>query len=250
VPEPAAALSFGQLADLYERVRPGYPTDAVSAVLPPDAALPADAAVAVDVGAGTGKLTAALLARGLRVIAVEPDPQMRTVLAARLPGVEVRAGRGEQLPVPDQVADAVLYGQAWHWTEPAAAAAEAFRALVPGGVLGMLWNLHDDRGPQVRELDHLVGSNASYSDFLPPAELTGFGAGERLAFPWTLPLRREDLVDLTRTWSAVSTRPADEREAMLRSVRDLVERWPPLQPDGDLVAMPFVCGVHRYRRVS
>lgn len=239
--QPDAALSFGQVADLYERVRPDYPAEAV------DAVLPSEAAVAIDVGAGTGKLTAALLARGLRVVAVEPDPQMRAVLAARLPGADVRAGRGERLPVPDQVADTVLYGQAWHWTDPAPAAAEAHRALLPGGVLGMLWNLHDDRDPRVRELDRLVGSNASYSGFLAPRQLTGFEVGERLAFPWTLPLSREHLVDLTRTWSAVSTRPAGEREVVLQSVRNLVHRWPALEPDGDIVGFPFVCGVHRYR---
>jgi 16S rRNA A1518/A1519 N6-dimethyltransferase RsmA/KsgA/DIM1 with predicted DNA glycosylase/AP lyase activity len=65
------SLSFGAQAELYDRVRPEYPAESL------DAILPVGARRVADVGAGTGRLTAALLERGLAVIAVEPDAAMR-----------------------------------------------------------------------------------------------------------------------------------------------------------------------------
>src|SRR5262249_37300446 len=106
------ALSFGAQAELYDRVRPDYPPQALAFLL---ADLPSrDGRYRVaDVGAGTGKLTALLAAGGLDVDAIEPDPGMRAVLATRVPGARVHEGRGEALPLPDGSVDAVVYGQAW-----------------------------------------------------------------------------------------------------------------------------------------
>jgi SAM-dependent methyltransferase len=134
------ALSFGAQAELYDRVRPAYPPQVLSLL---GADLPAGQVGTkriADVGAGTGKLTALLVDAGWDVDAVEPDPGMRTVLAARLPGVRVHAGQGEQLPFPDASVDAVVYGQAWHRVDAVAGAHEAARVLRPGGMLAMLWN--------------------------------------------------------------------------------------------------------------
>ena len=68
------AGSFGSVADVYERARPGYPDDSVRWLAGHE---PRDV---VDLGAGTGKLTRALVARGHRVTAVEPLPEMLAVL--------------------------------------------------------------------------------------------------------------------------------------------------------------------------
>ena len=85
----ARARSFGKQASTYERLRPGYPVAAIEAFLPEPGKR------VVDVGAGTGKLTGALLNAGHSVIAVEPDPDMRATLIEHLPGVDARQGVGE-----------------------------------------------------------------------------------------------------------------------------------------------------------
>jgi SAM-dependent methyltransferase len=129
---------FAAVAAEYDRGRPGYPAallDVASTVLH----LPAGATV-VDVGAGTGKLTARLAER-FRVIAVEPLPAMRGVLSAQVPGVTVRAGSAEELPVPDGTAAAVFVAEAFHWFDGPAALAEAARVLRPAGGIVLLWNV-------------------------------------------------------------------------------------------------------------
>jgi ubiquinone/menaquinone biosynthesis C-methylase UbiE len=130
----ARALSFGAIAEDYDRFRPGPPRKIV------DWVLPRQCEAAVDIGAGTGALTRELLRCVRHVIAVEPDPRMSAVLAARVPRASVVSGRAEELPLRDRSVDAVVGSSMWHWVDEARAAIEAARVLRPGGVLGLLWS--------------------------------------------------------------------------------------------------------------
>ena len=102
--------------------------------------LPPGARRVADVGAGTGKLTRALLDRGLEVDAVEPDGDMLAELRRVAPEAHAHRAGAEALPLPDASVDVVLAGQAWHWFDHDAAVAEVRRVLRPGGWLGLLWN--------------------------------------------------------------------------------------------------------------
>jgi ubiquinone/menaquinone biosynthesis C-methylase UbiE len=126
-------MSFGAIAGDYDRLRPRPPLEAVEWLLP------ARRDVVVDLGAGTGLLSRAIAPMARRVIAVDPDDRMRSVLADRSPGVEVLAGRGEAIPLPDDSADAVLVSSAWHWMDPDLAVPEIARVLRDDGRFGVIW---------------------------------------------------------------------------------------------------------------
>ena len=143
-------LSFGSVAEDYDRYRPAPPPQALDWLIP-------DGAEAIlDLAAGTGLVTRELTGRARRVVAVEPDERMRAVLAARCPEAEVLAGRGEDIPLPDASVDAVVISAAWHWLDPALAVPEITRVLRPGGHLGVLWTSRDDRVPWVAEFNALA----------------------------------------------------------------------------------------------
>ena len=181
------ALSYGARAELYDRVRPCYPPQALAALLAALPAPPRRCGVA-EVGAGTGKLTAVLTQVGLDVDAVEPDAGMRTVLTERLPTLRVHAGRGEQLPLDQGSVDAVVYGNSWHWVDAAAGAQEAARVLGSTGVLAMLWNYEDDGIPWISALERLVGG--SPRDRPTPCMLQGFHPVEVTRIRWS---RQQDV---------------------------------------------------------
>ena len=136
-------LAFGRVAELYDRWRPSYPAAAVDAVIDFGALAPPTRIV--EVGAGTGKATALLADRGLRVIALEPSPHMARVArvnCARYPEVEIVETEFERWQ-PTEPVCAVVSAAAWHWIAPDVRCLSAHRALAPGGTLAALWSLPD-----------------------------------------------------------------------------------------------------------
>jgi SAM-dependent methyltransferase len=99
---------------------------------------------AADVGAGTGKLTAMLDARGMAGTAVEPNVAMRTQgERLALPAFAWREGRAEATGLEDESVDLVTMASAFHWADATLALREFHRILKPGGALALLWNPRD-----------------------------------------------------------------------------------------------------------
>jgi SAM-dependent methyltransferase len=228
------ARSFGSAAAVYERGRPPYPEQAIEWLLPPGAARVAD------LGAGTGKLTRQLARRGLDVIAVDPSAGMREELRRAVPGVAVTDGTGERIPLAGHSVDAVLAAQAWHWVDPTLAVPEVARVLVPGGRLGVLWNLRDERTGWVAELSALMhvheppDAEMHEPDFGPP-----FGPVERRDVEWVFELDRGALTDYVASRSYVIRLPEAERAALLADVRRLLDTHPALA-GAERISMPQI----------
>ena len=226
------SLSFGAQAASYERGRPSYPPEAIDWLL-----AGGERREVLDLGAGTGKLTARLVERGLDVVAVDPIPEMLEVLGAALPDTRALLGTAEQIPLPDDSVDAVLVAQAWHWFDPALAAAEVARVLRPGGRLGLVWNTRDERLGWVRDLGRIIGAEHDRVTTAElPAEFTEVATRE---FEWTSYLTREALVDYVASRSYCITSPALVRERTLQGVRDLLATHPALA-GSDGLALPYV----------
>lgn len=174
------AASFGAIAAVYRRGRPSYPPEAL------DWLLPAGSPRVLDLGAGTGKLTEQLAARGLDVVAVEPSEGMREEFAKALPDVEILAGAGQRIPVDDASVDTVLVAQAWHWVDPERAVPEVARVLCPGGRLGLIWNVRDEREPWLRVLGRILHVEGELDTHRGDA-VAGppFGPFEHVVFDWT-----------------------------------------------------------------
>jgi SAM-dependent methyltransferase len=137
-------LVFGEVAQRYDEVRAGYSDELVDAVL---CYLGGTPARAVDVGAGTGKATAALHARGVPVTCVEPDPAMAAVLRVRHPDVELVVCRFEDWSTVDGGVPLVMCAQAWHWIDPVRRVSHAPELLDdPADPKTMTWLTDELRG--------------------------------------------------------------------------------------------------------
>ncbi len=110
--KPDSVSRFGNRAQSYAAFRPGYPPEAIDAVL---AGLgdPTKLTVA-DVGAGTGISSRLFAQRGAKVIAIEPNLRMRSQ-AEPDPNIEWIEGTAQHTGLPDASVDLAVACQAFHW---------------------------------------------------------------------------------------------------------------------------------------
>ena len=241
----ARAASFGAVADAYERARPGYPDDAVG-WLTGDA--PCDV---LDLGAGTGKLTRSLVARGHRVTAVEPLEEMLAQLRDAVPGATAVRGSAEGIPLPDGSADVVTCAQAFHWFDHAVALREIARVLRRGGRLALVWNTRDDSQGWVAELTDTVIGRSEFREGGVVATTASidesglYGPVERASFAHVQLLGRSELVELVLSRSQCAVLTEEERGPVLQHVGALFDAH---SRDG-VVAMPYVAECFRTVRL-
>ena len=223
------AARFSSVADAYERGRPDY-APAVVGALAAELGLRRGAPV-LDLGAGTGKLTRALLAARLDVVAVEPQASMRERLARVVGAERVREGVAEAIPLTDASVDAVTVADGFHWFDQPKALADIRRVLQPRGGLAVLTTIPDwsgaswahELGTMIQRLrpEHPYFDGPSWQDAV------------RAAGGWTVPrevrvstLQPADpgrIVDFTASMSFVAALPDEERAEWLGRVATLVE---------------------------
>lgn len=233
-PAVSRALSFGQRAAEYDRVRPEYSPEALDLVterlgLGPDTEV-------LDLAAGTGKLTRRLVERFGRVTAVEPDPGMRAVLRQATSCYKVLEGRAEEIPLADDSVDAVFVGQAFHWFDKPKALAEIARVLRPRGGVALLWNTWWETEPPLpeaaRALRDDVRERGRRHPMQPdPKEIDRSAFFQSAGFEEVrveqvpaqdLHVDGQDLVTLYFSASPFAILPEDERESIEAELRRLV----------------------------
>ncbi len=237
------ARSFGLVAAEYQRGRPGYPREAIDWLLGTE---PLDV---LDVGAGTGKLTAAVIDAGHRVTAVEPLDEMRAILETTLAPANALAGSAEELPLEDGSVDAVVVGAAFHWFDQQAALREIARVLRPAGVLGLLGNGFDTSVAWVAHVRELLGPPAlERPGHWPTVEelSTRFVEVEDRKFPHRQTVDRSTMRDLACSRSSVALMPPPTREVLLASLDALWETEPELA-GRDSATLPWLSNVRRCR---
>jgi ubiquinone/menaquinone biosynthesis C-methylase UbiE len=215
----------------YEQARPGYPQEAVEWLIDQMAIGPST--IVVDLAAGTGKLTRALLPTGARVIAVEPERSMRTVLRTVIGHIEVVGGTAEAIPLDAASADAVTVAQAFHWFQASDALAEIHRVLRPKGSLGLIWNIRDLKQPLQAGLQAILdryGADVpthAATHWLEGFETTAlFTRLKKRQFHWEDQRDAQRFLAFAASLSQLASLPNDTRDAALGEIQQLTADLP------------------------
>jgi SAM-dependent methyltransferase len=150
-------MRFSNRVADYVKYRPSYPVEIIS-YLQKEYGLTADKLIA-DIGAGTGISTALFLEAGYQVTAVEPNREMREMsieLLGSWPGFKAVDGTAEQTTLGDNIVDAIIAGQAFHWFDEDKSKTEFKRILRQDGLVALIWNERKTSSPFEKDYEALI----------------------------------------------------------------------------------------------
>ncbi|KAG6814380.1 hypothetical protein H0H92_010966 [Tricholoma furcatifolium] len=238
-----AQTGFGQgTNEHYDKSRPSYQGFSLDYIR--DAVKSVSDVNIVEIGAGTGIFTRALLSHPRwstdvkQIKAVEPSAGMREVFEKTVKDerVTIQDGTFDTTGVDEHWADLVVIAQAFHWCpDYDKASAEFARILKPEGLVVFIWNLEDrDRAPWVAQVrdrieKHEQGTpqfrlnlwrqtfdTTSYRQFFqPPIEKI---------WPYSLQTTVEMTVDRASSKSYIAVLPQAEKEQVQADVRRISEK--------------------------
>ena len=188
------ALSFGVMAEAYERFRPGYPVALVDTVM---AYTGQPIRTALEIGAGTGKATRLFAQRGITVTATEPDAAMLTELRKHVPAdVKTVQAAFEDLR-PGGSYGLVYAAAALHWTNPEGRWPRTAALLEPGGVFASFGGPAQLADPVVAEAVRAARAPFLESDEVPSPD--GTPPGHDMQWPGTELQRSEWFADVQQS---------------------------------------------------
>lgn len=246
-------LSFGEVAELYDRARPSYPDSLVEDVIELSGA-----GAALEVGAGTGKATVLFAERGVSVLALEPSAEMAQVArrnCARYSEVSLRQIEFEHWQPGGERFPLIYSAQAWHWVTPHQRYTRARAALKDGGLLAPFWNRIEwescDLGDALRAAYDRSGVDQAEGDPMDPrtrasvgqrewwmGEIEGADAFEEpevRAYCWTQAYSADEYVALLRTHSSQLVLESGQRDVLLRFVAQAIAA-----DGGGRIRVPYV----------
>jgi SAM-dependent methyltransferase len=238
-------LSFGGVAELYDRARPSYPDALVDDVLEFAGVRSGSGSGdrVLEVGAGTGKATLQFAERGLSVVALEPSAEMAAVArrnCASYENVTVVETEFERWRPDGQAFRVVFSAQAWHWVSPDVRYVAARAALEPGGALAVCWNIPEWPVCELRDaLGEVYARNGRAGDSADPmnpttrsedgvwaaeiASAAGFSGAEVRRYRWEWDYRTEEYLALLGTHSACLVLEESDREQLLSDIAGVIE---------------------------
>jgi SAM-dependent methyltransferase len=246
---------FSGLEELYARYRPGYPTAAVDLIMR-RCGLEAPGAMLADIGCGTGISARLFAARGVTVVGIEPNEEMRRRAEREQapvgrPVPVYRAGRAEATGLLDGSVTAVLAAQAFHWFDAPAALLEFHRILRPGGGVALVWNERDETDPGTAAYGDVIRTAPDTAAVEGPRGCAGepllcsplFEDAERIPFAYEQELDEEGL--LGRAFSAsYAPRQLAAADAFARALRAVFGQF----RHGATMTLHYVTTVYLARR--
>ncbi|MCP3853407.1 MAG: class I SAM-dependent methyltransferase [Actinomycetia bacterium] len=233
-------LIFGEVAQLYHRVRPRPPVGVVTDMV--EAAGLASGDPVLEVGAGTGLATECFLATGLAVTAVEPSTAMAAVCADRLgadPNFRLLPAGFEEADLEPGSFAALVAVQAWHWLDPETRYQRARDLLRSGGHLALIWNRPVAHGGLRGLLDDLYerhlpelagnrtpGQKEGLGGRSVPDEMAASGCFEPPTFfrrPWSQWYSTDDYLALLQTQSDHRLADTDRRQSLYDAIAALLD---------------------------
>ena len=233
-------FTFDQVASVYRASRPDYPEALVDDVLAYARLKPADAVL--EVGCGTGQATKSFATRGLRIVAIDPGPEMvrtaREALAS-FANVELIEATFEAWPADKAAFQLIIAAQSWHWVAPEVRFVKAAEVLSSDGSLAVFGHVPVGLPASLLEQFKQISLRLTGAWGPPPEawylpggpfkgwfdELGLFGPVEHRCYPWKWQHTTSSYINFLRTRSDVRMLAPATRDELLGEIAKAVDNW-------------------------
>lgn len=224
---------FEKHASTYEEARPPYPAALWRRIADLDGMRPGRRAV--DLGAGTGQATGALLAAGLEVTAVEPGPRLAAQIRMRYPAAQVIESTAEAAELGEAAFDVAVAATSIHWMDLDVLLPRLHRALTSDGQLLVFRNVYGDETAELTPFRERVAAIVARRNqpsrhglevaTSTEADLTRAGLFATVShdhFSWSIDLSEQQIRLLFGTFSDWSPKEVEEAAAAVRDLGGVV----------------------------
>jgi SAM-dependent methyltransferase len=234
-------ITFEEVAELYDQVRPNYPEALVDDVLAL-VEIPSDRRI-LEIGCGPGNATLLFARRGYRIVAIELGERLAALAAKNCrayPGVEIHNIAFEDWPTEENAFDLAIAADAFHWIPPEIGYPKVARALKDSGSAAFFWNVpvdpgtdwsraidavYRERAPGVENPDHSFTLDwvrpIIEGNFAAPG---CFGPVTVKTYRWPETYSAEQYLKMLRTFSGHRDLEEGIRAALFAGIRDVIER--------------------------
>ncbi|MDO5098258.1 MAG: class I SAM-dependent methyltransferase [Corynebacterium sp.] len=238
------ARAFRSGAELYQDVRPSYPTEVMGLL-----AIEHNHSYRIlDVGAGTGKLTSVLgAAFGERAEVFALDPSLEMLKTLKNHGISAWQATAEVSAARNEVFDVVTCAQTWHWVDSRAASVECDRISTAEAQLLLVWNTLDVNIPWVHRLSRIMHSGDTLAEGFLPTVYAPWQLCDELRLRWEQPVTTQLLHRLMHTRSYWLRSTESVRDKMTANLHWYLDEHLGFHPDQEIL-LPYRCDAFLYRK--
>ena len=236
-----SASPFDAAGDSYDRARPGYPAELFDDLFA--YAAPSRAPSVLEIGAGTGQATRALLQHAGTVTAVELGARLATKLRENLakdPRLVVLQDAFEETPLQEGGFAVAVVATAFHWLDPEVRLAKIHSVLGAGGTVGIIDTVQiaseadagffDACRPVYQryrpdeEARPLPAEGQTVSPALSELQSSPLFRDERTwRYRWDQRYSRSGYAHLVRSYSDTQAMAPDDRESLIADLEALID---------------------------
>jgi predicted NUDIX family NTP pyrophosphohydrolase/trans-aconitate methyltransferase len=233
----AQRFVFDEVAELYARVRPTYPSTLIDDVIRSARLSPGSRIL--EIGSGPGNASVLVAGRGFRLLCLEPGHRLANVARRRLAGdlnAQVVETTFEEWPVELAAFDLAFAAQSFHWIDPVLRFSKTAQALKRGGTLAVFANqavrgatpldlriqqVYAAHAPEIDARWHGHNTRDYFLELF--AASKDFQPAQSREYEWRAEYRTADYLDLLQTHSDHRLLDRNRLEAVLSGVGDAID---------------------------
>ena len=235
-------ITFEEVADLYNEVRPNYPDELIEDALALSG-IQADGHI-LEIGCGPGNATLLFARRGYRILGIELGGRLAALATKNCrpyPGVEILNSAFEDWEMKEAAFDLAIAADSFHWIPPEVGYPKVARALKDSGSAAFFWNVPVDPATEWSKAIEEVYQTTAPGLENPDKSITAewikeiiwrnfsnsgcFGDVTIRQYFWSIKLTSEQYLKLLRTFSVHRGLDETIRKNLYTGIRKVLEQF-------------------------